>query len=64
LTILHSIKPGIGVSPKQANQTVFKSLKNKIEKIRRPIEKKIKLLNRKIDTPLSYKLLSQQCQHW
>jgi hypothetical protein len=63
-TIINSVGPGIGSSSQQANKIVFEKLRAKILQASRPIEKKMKVRNRSIDTPLSYKLLKQQCRWW
>jgi hypothetical protein len=61
---IHNLPPGIGATPKQAGQSAFRNLKHSINKLRKPIERMMKLRNRQIDTPKSYKLLTQQCINW
>ena len=61
---IRNLPAGIGSTPKQAGQSAFLNLKHSINKLRKPIERMMKLRNRQIDTPKSYKLLTQQCINW
>ncbi|MBT3991375.1 MAG: hypothetical protein HON14_11715 [Rhodospirillaceae bacterium] len=54
----------IGVSPLQARQTLRRNLNHNIDKIRNRVLRKMNARNRQIDTPLSYKRISQKCSKW
>ena len=62
--IIHNLRAGVGPSPKTSSNAAFRNMKKEIATIQSPIEKKMKTRDRQIDTPLSYKVLTQQCTAW
>jgi hypothetical protein len=63
-SIIRNLPPGFSSTPKLAGQAVFRNLKRSINRVKNPIERLMKSRNRQIDTPLSYKRLTQQCSKW
>ena len=62
--IIRNLSPGIASTSKKASEAAFKNIRDKIGKVQSPIEQAMKDRNRQIDTPLSYKILTQQCATW
>ena len=62
--IIDNSPPGIGASALQAQFSMKKTLKYNINKIRDRIIRKMNVRNAQIDTPLSYKRISQKCSKW
>ena len=62
--IIRNLPPGIGTSPKRASKAAFKYLDFRINRIKGPIEKQMQIENENIDTPLSYRKLTQKCNSW
>lgn len=62
--IIRNLPPGIGTSPSRASKAAFKYLDYRIRRIKDPIEKRMQIENEKIDTPLSYRKLTQRCKSW
>jgi hypothetical protein len=47
-----------------SSNAAFRNMKKEIAAIQKPIEHKMKIRDRQIDTPHSYKVLKQQCTAW
>ena len=62
--IIRNLPPGIGTSPRRASKAAFKYLDFRISRIKDPIEKQMQIENENIDTPLSYRKLTQKCNSW
>ena len=62
--IIRNLPPGIASTSKRSANAAFKHMEEKITALRTPIEQAMKYRDRQIDTPLSYKLLTQQCASW
>ncbi len=62
--IIRNLPPGIGTSPQRASKAAFKHLDYRIRRIKNPIEKQMRIANSAIDTPLSYRKLTQRCNSW
>jgi hypothetical protein len=62
--VIRNLGPGIGSSPKTSSNAAFRNMKKEITAIQSPIEQKMKIRDRQIDTPHSYKVLTQQCAAW
>jgi hypothetical protein len=62
--IVRNLPPGIGSTPEKSGSAAFKSLEEQITALRLPVERTMKHRDRQIDTPLSYRLLTQQCARW
>ena len=62
--IIRNLPPGIGRSPSRASKAAFKHLDYRISRIKDPIEKRMQIENENIDTPLSYRRLTQRCSSW
>lgn len=62
--MIRNLSPGIASTSKKASEAAFKNMRDKIGKVQSPIEQAMKYRNRQIDTPLSYKILTQQCATW
>ena len=62
--IIRNLPPGIGTSPSRASKAAFKHRDYRISRIKDPIEKRMQIENGSIDTPLSYRKLTQRCKSW
>jgi hypothetical protein len=62
--IIRNLPSGVASTPKRSGDAAFKHMEEKISALRSPVEQVMKYRDRQIDTPLSYKLLTQQCTRW
>jgi hypothetical protein len=62
--IIERSPPGVGASRLQARHTLRKTLNYNLDKLRDRVLRKMAARNRQIDTPLSYKRISQKCSKW
>ena len=64
LGIIKRLPPSISNTPEKARNIAFKMVLDKIKQIKTPISRAMKYRDQQIDTPLSYKSLTQQCSSW
>ena len=62
--IIRNLPPGIANTSDKAGEIVFSKMREKINQIKLPIEREMKFRDRQIDTPQSYKRLTQKCSKW
>ena len=63
-SVIRNLNAGVGPTPKTSSNAAFRIMEKEIAAIQLPIEQKMKSRDREIDTPLSYKVLTQQCTSW
>ena len=63
-SVIRNLSAGVGPTSKTSSNAAFRIMKKEIAAIQLPIEQKMKSRDRQIDTPLSYKVLTQQCTTW